>query len=196
MEAAGTRSRGVSIRARVEFLFIACSVFVFASSAAHPSAAFVLPSKARYSRILLNNGFDDDYAFTAQIAKAKALLKDAKEKLAKEAAAANGDEAAPAEPKGILPFFAKKSDEDKIKGQSESGIVADGEKMASLSEGEAWERRSLTDMFSDETGQDDESKRLANRDVAASIYNLRKKLQTEDFRRVFDSRNRRIGDID
>ena len=39
-------------------------------------------------------------------------------------------------------------------------------------------------------------KSIAERDLAASIYNLRKVLKTEDFRRVFDSRNRFIGEVD
>ncbi len=77
--------------------------------------------------------------------------------------------------------------------------------MTSLSNTEPWERRSLSDIgFESEARSDfdgnlvdeDVKRTLAERDLAASIYNLRKVMQTEDFRRVFDSRNRFIGEVD
>ena len=78
--------------------------------------------------------------------------------------------------------------------------------MTSLSNSEPWELRSLSDIgFESEARSDfdgnlvadeDVKKTLAERDLAASIYNLRKVMQTEDFRRVFDSRNRFIGEVD
>ena len=37
---------------------------------------------------------------------------------------------------------------------------------------------------------------LADRDVVASIWNLRKTLHNDDFVRVFDKQNRFIGDLD
>ena len=46
----------------------------------------------------------------------------------------------------------------------------------------------------DGTGKTSSS--LADRDVASSIYNLRKMLRNEDFMKVFDSRNRFIGELD
>lgn len=61
-----------------------------------------------------------------------------------------------------------------------------------------------TDAATDDDENDDDgsmklsksSSSLADRDVASSIYNLRKLLRTEDFMKVFDSRNRFIGDLD
>jgi len=112
-----------------------------------------------------------------------------------------------------LPFFASKSftasvveNSRKIKSKTKSGeIIADGDTMASLSKSEPWERRSLQQMFKKEARTDFDGnlvdnevdgRALADRDVASSIYNLRKSLQTDDFRRVFDSRNRFIGEVD
>jgi hypothetical protein len=65
--------------------------------------------------------------------------------------------------------------------------------MAKLSEEEEWESRSLLEVFQNERGPAKEHK-LADRDVAASIFNLRRVLQTEDFQRIFDQRNRFIGE--
>lgn len=161
-----------------------------------------------------------DPAVAAQIRKAKKLVSDAKktikkneEAAAKAAAAADGEtddtttekEASKPSP---LPFFAAKTpDSKKIKSKTESGgIIADGEEMASLSKSEAWESRSLSQMFESESGRDYDgnvvegadlnANKVAERDIAMGIYNLRKKLQTEDFFKVFDKRNRRIGDLD
>ncbi|KAL7572804.1 hypothetical protein ACA910_014661 [Epithemia clementina (nom. ined.)] len=84
-------------------------------------------------------------------------------------------------------------------------ITADGEKMAALSEQEEWQLRSLLDVFETElvVNMDDTplarssaSKQLAKRDVAASIWNLRRHLQTDDYRRIFDPKNRFIGETD
>lgn len=72
-------------------------------------------------------------------------------------------------------------------------ITTDGEKMASLSEKEEWEVRGLLDLFENEI-EDKASDRFADRDVVASIWNLRKSLQQEDYRRIFDSKNRFIGE--
>jgi len=65
--------------------------------------------------------------------------------------------------------------------------------MAALSETEDWEARSFGDIFADDTDDliDDG---LASRDVAASIFNLRMRLNDADYRRVFDKRNRFIGE--
>ena len=42
----------------------------------------------------------------------------------------------------------------------------------------------------------DGSRGLADRDVVTSIYGLRKKLQNDEFTKIFDWRNQRIGDLD
>jgi hypothetical protein len=83
----------------------------------------------------------------------------------------------------------------KSRNQETGLLVADGEKMAQRSEGEEWVRRPLLEVFEQE-GEESATATsgLANRDVAASIYNLRRLLQTEDYRRIFDSKNRFIGE--
>lgn len=66
--------------------------------------------------------------------------------------------------------------------------------MAALSEDEDWELKGLMDMFEDETEESDVKKSLADRDVAASIFNMRLKMHGADYRRIFDTRNRFIGE--
>lgn len=119
-----------------------------------------------------------------------------------------------------LPFFVMVDDgsasttlksisSKKIKSTTSSGsIIADGETMTRISSTEQWSRRKLSEMFSKESHLDYAGKPiddqtidkvgtvLADRDVVASIWNLRKTLQNEDFARVFDKRNRFIGDLD
>ncbi|EEC46620.1 predicted protein [Phaeodactylum tricornutum CCAP 1055/1] len=96
-----------------------------------------------------------------------------------------------------LPFFAsqdrgKMKRNEVIKSKNDEGLITtDGEKMAELSEKEEWEVRGLLDVFESEIKSSDG---LKERDVAASIYNLRKTLQNEDYRRIFDKRNRFIGE--
>lgn len=159
----------------------------------------------------------------SQIIKAKQLINDAKKKqkdqeeaAAKAAAAAEsaGDddvdddtaeiETPKEQDKAKLPFFASSASR-KIKSTTESGeIIADGETMASLSKSESWEKRSLSQMFDREARQDfdgntvevpqTDGKTLADRDIAASMYNLRKSLQLQDFKRVF--KGFIVGDVD
>ena len=85
-----------------------------------------------------------------------------------------------------------------IKNQNkDTGLfTTDGDLMAKLSEEEEWESRSLREVFSNERKSTslDEKDPWANRDVAASIYNLRKSLQLEDYKKIFDKRNRFIGE--
>jgi hypothetical protein len=81
-----------------------------------------------------------------------------------------------------------------IKSQNEEGLfTTDGDLMAKLSEEEEWESRSLLEVFESERNKP-EKNHLAERDVAASIFYLRKQLQTQDFERIFDKRNRFIGE--
>lgn len=159
-----------------------------------------------------------DPAMAAQIKKAKQLIDDMKKKQKSQeeaAAAAAAVEGAPAgseddlaeskaeNDEAKLPFFATKS---KIKSKNESGdIIADGETMASLSASEPWEQRSLSQMFEREDREDfdgnvvpatTDARTIADRDMAAGIFGLRRKLQTEDFFKVFNPRNRFIGDLD
>jgi hypothetical protein len=78
-------------------------------------------------------------------------------------------------------------------------ILADGEKMAQISEQEEWEIRSIDEVFQNEDNKYKDlyslaSKQLAERDVAASIWNLRQKMHTEDYQRIFDKKNHFIGE--
>ena len=120
--------------------------------------------------------------------------------------------------KRLLPFFAAATAispatevdaKRKIKSTTSTGsIIADGETMAAISKSERWERRSLSEMFEKEARNDFDGLPvageqidkfgtvLADRDVARSIWNLRRSMQNEDFMKVFDSRNRFIGDLD
>lgn len=123
--------------------------------------------------------------------------------------AAAGEEAA-------IPFFAsatkvrpssdKKRDAVTKSRDAITGLITtDGEKMAALSETEEWESRPLMQVFQNEMSAEQSSssvassssaasRRLADRDVAASIFNLRQKLHQADYQRIFDKRNRFIGE--
>jgi len=162
-----------------------------------------------------------DPSVAAQIRKARKLLRDTKKKMEiEQQKQQQSDESSSAESPptaAAIPFFAQKSftataidHTQKIKSKTKSGeIIADGDTMTSLSNSEPWELRSLTDIgFESEARSDfdgnlvevdangEVKKTIAERDLAASIYNLRKVLKNEDFRRVFDSRNRFIGEVD
>jgi len=103
--------------------------------------------------------------------------------------------------KNMVPFFASsstnsdidniKKTEKVIKNKNEdTGLfTTDGDLMANLSEEEEWESRSLLEVVEKTV----KSKNV-DRDIAKSIYNLRKSLQTSDFMKIFDTRNRFIGD--
>ena len=169
----------------------------------------------------LDDDDDDDWdsekyepAVAAQIRKAKQLLNETKKKQKQqEDSFLDTELVIPPTPKEeskeeVLPFFATKQreiDSTKIKSKTKSGeIIADGTQMATLSKSEAWERRSLSQMFTKEARQDwdgndvtqETSTTLADKDVARSIYNLRKSMQNEDFKKVFDPRNRFIGEVE
>lgn len=157
----------------------------------------------------VKDGFDREHfdpVMTAQIEKAKQLLNAAKKKQ-EDAETGAGEAAAAAEDAAAVPFFATTSRAaagEKIKATLASGdIVADGETMASLSAAEPWENRSLSQMFDSESRIDydgesveERTNTMADRDVGASIYGLRRSLRTEDFMKVFDKRNYFIGDLD
>lgn len=106
-----------------------------------------------------------------------------------------------------LPFFASRQALDPVNkrqrviktvDESTGLITTDGEKMAKLSEEEEWEVRTLFEVFENEISDRDvysaTSQQLASRDVAASIWNLRKTLQSEDYKKIFDEKNRFIGE--
>ena len=156
------------------------------------------------SRLFLSSQ-DDDIA--RQVAKAKELLESVKAKMAAKEAAAKSEEDASKEdeskPKEL--FFGEENEDSRrnriIKNKDEStGLVqADGELMAALSADEQWEARSLLEVFESELDEDEDpyslaSQQLASRDVAASIRNLRRQMQLGDYQKIFDSRNRFIGE--
>lgn len=148
---------------------------------------------------------------TMSLERAKALLRESKEKLA---AKQNGstltvdrqEEQKPSQPP--LPFFASREPPQSTNNKrkrvtktvdEETGLITtNGAEMARLSEEEEWEVRSLFEVFENEIGDKDvysaTSQQLATRDVAASIWNLRKTLQNDDYRRIFDKSNRFIGE--
>jgi hypothetical protein len=94
-----------------------------------------------------------------------------------------------ASPKGS----GKKERVIKSKNEDTGLFTTDGDLMAKLSESEEWQTRRLLEVFSNEREAPDNNS-IANRDLAASISNLQRVLQTEDYLRIFDKRNRFIGD--
>lgn len=142
---------------------------------------------------------DDD--ISKQLERARQVLAKSKAKIEakeKEELALLEEE----KPKADVPFFAAKDatvDKNKKKEKltknknQETGLSTfDGDKMAELSEEEEWQVRPLQEVFENEAEEKDDP--FANRDVAASMYNLRTVLQTEDYKRIFDQRNRFIGE--
>lgn len=136
-------------------------------------------------------------------AKARDLLEKSKAKLASQQ---NGT---PKEDKRIsnIPFFAnqeapsnnRRDQVIKSKDDKTGLITVDGEKMAELSEKEKWEIRPLLEVFQNEIKENEDvyseaSQQLASRDLAVSIWSLRKELMGNDFERIFDKKNRFIGE--
>ena len=169
-------------------------ILALSSCSASPVAhAFSNPQprdSSRTSLQLSQQEFDDIAKLQA---KARILLEKSKAKLADS----DTEKAAPEE-RSSVPFFANKElngskREAVVKSTTTDGrITTDGEKMALLSESEQWEVRALGDVFESETKVSTD--RLADRDVLASVYNLRKALQNEDYKKIFDKRNRFIGE--
>lgn len=148
--------------------------------------------------VLWNAGADQ---IDQELAKARELLAAAKEQLS---AMENGTENPESTQTNNTPFFAKLNRNDKresvVKSKNDEGLITvNGDKMAKLSEEESWEARRLGEVFENELDEDEDvyslaSKQLGERDVAASIWNLRKTMQTEDYKRIFDKNNRFIGE--
>lgn len=153
----------------------------------------------------------EDEEIARQVAKAKELLESVKAKMAaKEEATAAAAEAQNEEDKSDAEeapafFFGDIDTESRKKkiiksiDESTGEVVADGELMATLSESEEWETRSLLDVFKSELKESDDpytlaNQQLASRDVAASIHNLKRQMNLGDFKKIFDPRNRFIGE--
>lgn len=148
---------------------------------------------------LAGENVDDE--ISKQVARAKELLAKSKAKIEeRELSAINPEKKEKSEP---VPFFAAKdasTDQDlrkkrftKAKNEETGLATFDGDKMAELSESEEWEVRPLDQVFQNEI-EDKSDDPFADRDVAASIYNLQKSLQTSDYKKIFDQRNRFIGE--
>jgi 2,4-dienoyl-CoA reductase-like NADH-dependent reductase (Old Yellow Enzyme family) len=140
---------------------------------------------------------------TKQLERAKAALAVSRAKMEAQEQADAGlvaDEKEEKNDEKDVPFFAVNTadDNDKkekvIKDKNEEGLfTTDGDLMAKLSEEEEWESRPLLEVFQNEKEKTPETMNI-DRDIGQSMYNLRKSLQTEDFRTIFDKRNRFIGE--
>ena len=85
----------------------------------------------------------------------------------------------------------------------ETGLVTvDGAKMAALSENEEWEIRSVLGAFGTNNAEDIQNaeiyeratESLSDRDAMAQMWNLKKRMKTEDYEKIFDKRNFLIGE--
>lgn len=165
---------------------------------------FPLARSASKSGLFAVESPDDE--ITRQLKRAKDLLAKSKAKMeAKEMLVVDDKDDDHSEAKAKLkvkvPFFAsmvapkkKGSKRDQVvKAINADGLVTtDGDLMAQLSEKEAWEVRSLIEVFENESKRPEN--KIADRDVAAQIMGLQKILQTEDYLKIFDKRNRFIGE--
>ena len=163
------------------------------------TAAFSVLQTKKHCSVKLCAVASPDDEITKQVERAKKLIENTKAKIEakekEELEALNDDKKAP---KKDVPFFASKKEPNKkkkvTKTQNEEGLITtDGEMMAQMSETEDWEVRSLLDVFENEIEESTDD-HFANRDVAASIYGLQRSMQLEDFRKIFNKRNPRIGE--
>ena len=126
---------------------------------------------------------------------AKQLIRKAKEKInAKEKEKINAKEEINAEDK------LNKGDKSKIKKVTDKGVVADSEVMLEESDNGEWTNRPMSSIFvneisdpSSKTSDEDPWSKIRERDAAQTVMGLRKTLNKEDFDKIFDDRNPRIG---
>jgi hypothetical protein len=148
-----------------------------------------------------SSNIDDD--ISKQLERARAVLAKSKAKLKAKEQEYIESTSAVDKPATDVPFFAAKNEsferqkkkEKVVKNlNKETGLSTfDGDMMAELSESEEWEVRPLQEVFKNEK-EGKSSEQFVDRDVNASIFNLRKSLQLEDFQRIFNPRNRFIGE--
>jgi len=194
-----TATNALSRRSTCGWMVLVASTLMLCSS---PALAFTLASGSKVSSTVLAlaapSSPDDD--ISKQLERARKLLEKSKAKIE-----ARATEAAAKEAEASTPFFASQDashDASQKKGKiikSGNGVdgtlVADGEMMSKLSEEEQWEYRSLLEVFKNENEERSAaSSSLDKRDVAASIYNLSKSLTINDYMRIFDKKNRFIGE--
>jgi len=144
------------------------------------------------SRLYSSSSVDDD--ISRQLAKARALLDQAKAKVAQEKEQSNIDTSNEKNSNGEQDKKTKRDTVTKSMNEETGLITTDGELMAELSEEEDWEVRGLLDVFESEIKDDSVTNSLAERDVAASIQAMRISMQNDDYQKIFDSRNRFIGE--
>lgn len=144
---------------------------------------------------------DDD--IQKQLAKAKQLLEASKAKVAaqeaekKQSIQDDDENNLPSTSSEQLETTSTRSSIIKSRDEDTGLITTDGELMAAMSEEEDWEVKGLMDVFQSESTRgrhDAMDDGLANRDVAASIFNLRMHMMDGDYRKIFDKRNRFIGE--
>eukprot|EP00587_Corethron_hystrix_P010766 CAMPEP_0113304776 /NCGR_PEP_ID=MMETSP0010_2-20120614/4652_1 /TAXON_ID=216773 ORGANISM="Corethron hystrix, Strain 308" /NCGR_SAMPLE_ID=MMETSP0010_2 /ASSEMBLY_ACC=CAM_ASM_000155 /LENGTH=212 /DNA_ID=CAMNT_0000159031 /DNA_START=118 /DNA_END=756 /DNA_ORIENTATION=+ /assembly_acc=CAM_ASM_000155 len=84
---------------------------------------------------------------------------------------------------------------DGVSPDSNGKVRPSAKLMEQLAEEEDWELRLIEEMFEDQIPQPSEmDKRLQKKDIGRSLMMLRRQLQDDDFRKVFNSRNPRIGE--
>ena len=160
-------------------------------------------------RTVLHAAFDAEADVQLGLTRAKEMLEKSKAKLKRQEENTGVDGSSKA---ANVPFFAAKSksgDSETRRKQiikatnDETGLVqADGDKMAEMSENEEWEIRSVLGAFGTDNKEDIENaemyakatESLSDRDAMANMWNLRKKMKTEDYEKIFDRRNFFIGE--
>ena len=141
------------------------------------------------SSSLYSSSGDLDPATAKLLADAKQLLEKAKAKLSEE------DSAKKAKVEGKGKEEKRASVTKQV--MDDTGLITtDGDLMAAMSEEEEWSERSLLEIFTDETFDDEElvNEAMIQRDVAASINAMRVRMDNKDFEKIFDARNRFIGE--
>jgi len=178
--------------------FSACSPFIYNSISDNNLIRF---STSSSSKLAATASKDDDVS--RQLAKARELIEQSKAKMAalkEEEEADESTKVVTEEVEMTIDLESSREAEKRMKvtksTDDESGLITtDGDLMAMLSEAEDWEIRDMFDVFEDETEESEVSKQLAKRDVAASLYGLRISMQNEDYSKIFNKRDRWIGEF-
>jgi len=146
-------------------------------------------SKVATSLSMILSADDLDGDISRQLAKAKDLLKQVKAKLE------NSDgETTVKKKKEAVDTKDKRSRVIKTEDPDSGLITTNGELMAELSKDEEWEAR--TNLFDEDSAGAASARTLKKREmeVAQAIFNLKKELRDEDYKRVFDKKNYFIGE--
>jgi len=200
-------------------LYLTVSHMILLSFTVAPVSSFLLPSSQnslvktateniidRFATIschMTSKPNEGNSEIMKQLERAKAALAVSRAKMEAQEQAEAGlieDESEDKKDKENVPFFAMSAADESgkkdkvIKDKNEDGLfTTDGDLMAKLSEEEEWESRPLLDVFQNEKEKAPEAMGI-DRDIGQNMYNLRKSLQTEDFAKIFDKRNRFIGE--